>query len=46
MLRYFDGTRAAVVEIEQSRNHGLDITWKEPASGIKKYKAVRLRREK
>jgi hypothetical protein len=41
-LRYFDGTRAAVLEIEQRKDAELDLVWKEPGTGVKKYRAVRV----
>jgi len=40
-LSYFDGTRAAVLEIEPSKDKGLDIAWMEPGAAPKKAKAVR-----
>lgn len=40
-LRYFDGVRAAVVEIEERKDGGLDLVWKEPGEEVKKLKAVR-----
>lgn len=41
MLRYFDGKRAAILEIEPSKDEGLDLVWKEPGQALRKYKAVR-----
>jgi hypothetical protein len=40
MLRYFDGVRAAVLEIEQRKDGGLDLKFTEPGADIKKYRAV------
>ncbi len=40
MLRYFDGVRAAVFEIEQRKDGGLDLKFKEPGTDVKKYRAV------
>ena len=41
MLRYFDGKRAAILEIEPRKDEGLDLVWKEPGQGSRKYKAAR-----
>jgi len=41
MLRYFDGSRAAVLEIEPRKDEGLDLVWKEPGQAPRKLKAVR-----
>ncbi len=41
VLNYFDGTRAAVLELEPNKDHGLDVTLNEPGQDIRKYKAVR-----
>jgi len=40
MLHYFDGVRAAVLEIEQRKDGGLDLKFTEPGTDIKKYRAV------
>ena len=40
MLNYFDGVRAAVLEIEQRKDGGLDLKFKEPGTDVKKYRAV------
>jgi hypothetical protein len=40
MLHYFDGVRAAVLEIEQRKDGGLDLKFKEPGTDVKKYRAV------
>jgi hypothetical protein len=40
-LRYFDGAQAAVLEIEQRKDNGLDLVFKDPVTGVKKYKAFR-----
>jgi hypothetical protein len=40
MLRYFDGARAAVLEIEQRKDGGLDLRFMEPRTDAKKYRAV------
>ncbi len=40
MLRYFDGVRAALLEIEQRKDGGLDLKFKEPGTDVKKYRAV------
>lgn len=42
-LRYFDGTRAAWLEMEPSKDGGLDLLWKSPEDGSKKLKAVRVK---
>ncbi len=39
-LHYFDGIRAAVLEIELRKDGGLDLKFTEPETGIKKYRAV------
>jgi hypothetical protein len=41
MLHSFDGVRAAVLEIEQCEDGGLDLKFKEPGTDVKKYRAVR-----
>jgi len=40
MLRYFDGVRAAVLEIEQRKDGGLDLKFTEPGTDVKKYRVV------
>jgi hypothetical protein len=39
-LHYFDGVRAAVLEIEQRKDGGLDLKFMEPGTDVKKYRAV------
>jgi hypothetical protein len=39
-LHYFDGARAAVLEIEQGKDGGLDLKFTEPGTEVKKYRAV------
>jgi hypothetical protein len=39
-LHYFDGIRAAVLEIEQRKDGGLDLKLTEPGTEVKKYRAV------
>jgi hypothetical protein len=43
MLHYFDGVRAAVLEIEQRKDGGLDLKFTEPGTDVKKYRAVELK---
>jgi len=40
-LHYFDGTRAAVLELEERKDGGLDVVWTEPGKEPVKAKAVR-----
>jgi hypothetical protein len=40
MLHYFDGVRAALLEIEQRKDAGLDLKFTEPGTAAKKYRAV------
>jgi hypothetical protein len=40
MLNYFDGVRAAVLEIEQHKDGGLDLKFTEPGTDVKRYRAV------
>jgi hypothetical protein len=40
MLHYFDGVHAAVLEIEQRNDGGLDLKFTEPGTDVKKYRAV------
>jgi hypothetical protein len=42
-LRYFDGTRAALLEIEPAKDGGLDLLWRSPDEGTKKLRAVRVK---
>lgn len=39
-LDYFDGVRAAVLEIEPRKDGGLDLKFSEPSTDVKKYRAV------
>ena len=39
-LHYFDAVRAAVLEIEQRKDGGLDLKLTEPGTDVKKYRAV------
>jgi len=45
-LHYFDGVRAAVLEIEPRKDGGLDLKFTEPETGIKKYRAVQAAPQK
>ena len=38
-LDYFDGVRAALLEIEQRKDGGLDLKFTEPGAEVKKYRA-------
>jgi len=40
MLHYFDGVRAALLEIDQRKDGGLDLKFTEPGADVKKYRAV------
>ena len=40
LLHYFDGVRAALLEIEQRKDGGLDLRLTEPGTEAKKYRAV------
>lgn len=40
LLHYFDGVRAALLEIEQRKDGGLDLKFTEPGTDVKKYRAV------
>lgn len=42
MLHYFDGVRAAVLEIEPRKDGGLDLRFTEPGTDVKKYRAVQM----
>ena len=39
-LHYFDGARAALLEIEQRKDGGLELKLAEPGAEVKKYRAV------
>ena len=41
-LHYFDGTRAAVLELEERKDGGLDVVWMEPDKEPVKGRAVRV----
>ncbi len=41
LLHYFDGVKAAVLEIEQRKDGGLDLKFSEPGADVKKYRAVK-----
>ena len=45
-LSYFDGSRAALLEIEPRKDSGLDLTLMEPGVAAKKMKAVRVRSDR
>ena len=40
-LHYVDGVRAAVLEIEQRKDGGLDLKFTEPGTDVRKYRAVK-----
>lgn len=40
MLHFFDGVRAAVLEIEPRKDGGLDLKFMEPGTDVKRYRAV------
>src|SRR5215471_5841238 len=40
MLHYFDGVRAAALEIEQRKDGDLDLKFTEPGTDVKKYRTV------
>jgi hypothetical protein len=40
LLHYFDGVKAAVLEIEQRKDGGLDLKFSEQGTDVKKYRAV------
>jgi hypothetical protein len=40
LLHYFDGVRAALLEIEQRKDGGLDLKFTEPGTDAKKFRAV------
>ena len=39
-LHYFDGTRAAILDIEPNKAGGLELTWSEPSLDAKKLNAI------
>jgi hypothetical protein len=41
MLHYFDGVRAAVLDIEQRKDGSLDLKFTEPGADAKKFRAIR-----
>jgi hypothetical protein len=45
-LHYFDGARAAGLEIEQRKDGGLDLKFTEPGTDVKKYRAVQATAQK
>lgn len=45
-LHYFDGVRAALLEIEPRKDGGLDLKFMEPGTEIKKYRAVKATPQK
>ncbi len=45
-LDYFDGIRAAVLEIEQRKDGSLDVKLMEPGAEVKKYRAVQTTPQK
>jgi hypothetical protein len=40
-LNHFDGEQASVLEIVPRKDGGLDVSWKQPSSPVKKYKAIK-----
>ena len=42
-LHYFDGVRAALLEIEPRKDGGLDLKFTEPGTDVKKYRAIALK---
>ena len=44
-LSFFDGSRAAVLEIEPRKDGALDLSWMEPGIAVKKMKAVRTEKK-
>jgi len=46
LLHYFDGARAALLEIEQRKDGGLDLKFTEPGTEVKKYRAIQARTPK
>lgn len=42
-LRYFDGMRAVLLELEPAKDGSLDLTWQSPEEGSKKFNAVRVK---
>ncbi len=43
VLSYFDGSRAALMELELRKDGGLDVVWNEPGMAAKTVTAVRAR---
>ena len=43
LLHYFDGKRAAVLELEERKDGGLDVVWMEPDEAPLKARAVRVK---
>src|SRR5688572_6359678 len=41
MLHYFDGANAAVIEIEERKDGGIDLKFREPGVEVKKYRAIK-----
>lgn len=46
MLHYFDGVRAALLEIEPRKGGGLDLKFTEPGTDVKKYRAIQATHRK
>jgi hypothetical protein len=46
MLHYFDGARAALLEIEPRKDGGLDLKFSEPGADVKKYRAIQATTQK
>lgn len=46
MLHFFDGVRAAVLEIEPRKDGSLDLKFTEPGKDEKKYRAVQVTAQK
>jgi len=44
-LHYFDGNRAAMLEIEPNKSGGLDLVWTEPGKDAKKLKAISSKKQ-
>ena len=45
-LSFFDGNRAALLEIEPRKDGALDLSWMEPGIAVKKMKAVRAEKNR
>jgi len=41
-LHYFDGARAAVLELEERKDGGLNVVWMEPETETVRTKAIRV----